>query len=156
MHSSYLIMMKSTTRSFSSSLGPLHSATAWLKSHEVHPNCWEWDSRLAASVKCDLKINKNGVLWSQTRMRIEMRLKCFFWSISNWQLAIWIRQWAIWQNGVSGYLEVSGEFSNQDLKIWIPYYCVWKVVVVVVETRDLSLTIVCVTSFLGRDLMLNN
>ena len=23
-------------------------------------------------------INKNGVLWSQTRMRIEMRLRCFF------------------------------------------------------------------------------
>ena len=83
-------------------------------------------------------------------------IEMFFWSISNWQLAIWIRQCAIWQNGVSGYLEVSGEFSNQDLKIWIPYYCVWKVVVVVVETRDLSLTIVCFTSFLGRDLMLNN
>ena len=24
------------------------------------------------------RLNKNGVLWSQTRMRIEMRLRCFF------------------------------------------------------------------------------
>ena len=32
-------------------------------------------------------INKNGVLWSQTRMRIEMRLRCYFGHlvIGNWQ-----------------------------------------------------------------------
>ena len=34
--------------------------------------------------------NKNGVLWSQTRMRIEMRLRCFFGHlvIGNWQFVI--------------------------------------------------------------------
>ena len=29
--------------------------------------------------------NKNGVLWSQTRMRIEIRLRCF---LVNWQFVI--------------------------------------------------------------------
>ena len=34
--------------------------------------------------------NKNGVLWSQTRMRIEMRLRCYFGHlvIGNWQFVI--------------------------------------------------------------------
>ena len=39
-------------------------------------------------VTLDINENKNGVLWSQTRMRIEMRLRCFL-VISNLQLAIW-------------------------------------------------------------------
>ena len=38
--------------------------------------CYKWASDKYIS-------NKNGVLWSQTCMRIEMRLRCF-WSFSNW------------------------------------------------------------------------
>ena len=34
--------------------------------------------------------NKNGVLWSQARMRIEMKLRCYFiWSFSHWYFSIW-------------------------------------------------------------------
>ena len=35
------------------------------------------DSLLSIPDYDENKNNKNGVLWSQTRMRIEMRLRCF-------------------------------------------------------------------------------
>ena len=41
-------------------------------------------------IKMQVNRNKNGVLWSQTCMRIEMRLRCFFGYlvIGNWQFVI--------------------------------------------------------------------
>ena len=47
--------------------------------HQTWPSllCRFISLQINKSYKSDIKINKNGVLWSQTRMRIEMRLRCF-------------------------------------------------------------------------------
>ena len=50
----------------------------------VDVNVQDEDGVSAAMIVMKNK-NKNGVLWSQARMRIEMRLRCF---LVNWQLAI--------------------------------------------------------------------
>jgi len=48
--------------------------------------------------RCHKSKNKNGVLWSQARMRFEIRLRCYL-VIGNLQLVIGNRQLAIgnWQ-----------------------------------------------------------
>ena len=43
---------------------------------------------------CNPRVNKNGVLWSQAHMRIEMRLRCYL-VIGNLQLVNGNRQLAI-------------------------------------------------------------
>ena len=46
-----------------------------------------------------LKWNKNGVLWSQARMRIEMRLRCYLviWSFGHLVIGHWLFTIGNWQ-----------------------------------------------------------
>ena len=60
-------------------------------------------------------LNKNGVLWSQARKRIEMRLRCYL-VIGNLQLVIGNRQSAInnWSLSEGNGKKTFGNWTDQS------------------------------------------